>query len=278
MTRNTKSEHSMTRSTKTNQLLNICFAFVFISTVTTCEVEASKSSSDLETLSLSADDLNTIKHALHQYPYGEGGVSLEQRTHRFPEVPENQEDVKDIYDEFLVGDGNSDQNAPALSFGGSSYLMKKDIIPRLYKRKGRDEMPRLYRKRENGEIPRLYKKDGRHGIPRVYKRMGDDEVLRSYGINRRDQMPRLYKRSEDDGEIIETDDGIQWLRPSRSSSIPRLYRKRSIPRLYKRGDGFEALRLVRAVTPRLYKKSSFMKKMLPRLYKRDSKEFLPRLY
>ena len=85
-------------------------------------------------------------------------------------------------------------------------------------------------------------------------------------------MPRLYKRGDEDGEIIETEDGIQWLRPSRSSSIPRLYKKRSLPRLYKKADSFQSIRLGRSVMPRLYKKRN-----LPRLYKRDTKETMPRL-
>ena len=164
-------------------------------------------------------------------------------------------------------------------FGSESYLMKKGGIPRLYKKNIRDTMPRLYRKRGLGEIPRLYKKDGGHGVPRMYKREGEDEPLGSYAIYRRDQMPRLYKKSGDEGALIETENGIQWLRPSRSSAIPRLYKKRSIPRLYKKAEEFEAVRIGRSNIPRMYKKSSYIKKMLPRLYKRDMNDFKPlRLY
>jgi len=98
-------------------------------------------------------------------------------------------------------------------------------------------------------------------------------MLGFYGIHRRNQMPRLYKRSDEEDEIIETEDGIQWLRPSRSSSIPRLYKKRSIPRLYKKADEFQVVRMGRSAIPRLYKKAG-----IPRLYKWDTKEIMPHRY
>lgn len=247
MTRNSDNQNSMTRSTKTNLFLNICVAFIFVSTITTCGVEANKASAEEDNLELSENALNTLEHLLQ-------------------EIPDEEED-------------SIEEHIP--SFDGDTFLTKKNRIPRLYKRNGREEMPRLYKKRGQGEIPRLYKKASRQGVPRMYKRGDEDENLVSYAIYRRDQMPRLYKKSGDESESF-GDDFLQWQRQSRSSGIPRLYRKRSsgaIPRLYKKADQLHASRSGRAMTPRLYKKSSFMKKMLPRLYKRaNAVEMMPRLY
>jgi len=271
MSRNLDNKTSRKRSTTANLLLNICLVLNFMSIVT-CGVSAIKINSDEDNLELPLNVLKQfqLNHFYNQIP-NDDSFSLEQRSSRF------YDEVPTI---FVKSDGKFDDAIDMLdetpeedvSAGGSRDVIKKDLIPRLYKKNGRDEMPRLYRR---SGIPRLYKKSG---IPRLYKKDGEDEKLTSYQIYRRDSMPRLYKKSGGIEDETVDEYAAHWLRPGRSGSIPRLYKKRSlggIPRLYKKSN---SMRVSRALTPRLYKKSSFMKKMLPRLYKRNANGFMPRLY
>ena len=152
-------------------------------------------------------------------------------------------------------------------------MYKKSPIPRMYKRAG---IPRMYRR--GGNVPRLYKKRSEDfGVPRMYKR--DEENADIGTLQMYKKMARLYKKS---GGVAENDDDsqdMQWLREVRNTAFPRLYKKNiqrmykrsSIPRMYKKA----AVRLGRSMTPRLYKKSYFTKKMIPSQYKKDK---MPRLY
>jgi len=265
MSRNLDSISRRKRSIHANLLLEISLVLNLVSIVTygVSGIELNSDEQNLE-LPLNVRRPLQLNHIYFLNP-NDDSFSIEQRSSRFfdenPQLfvnPKNDlfENAIDLEDETPEGED--------VSAGGDSILSKKDLIPRLYK------------KNERHEIPRVYK---RSGIPRLYKKGGKDENLNTYQMYRRDSMPRLYKKSTGAmrDETFDADE-IPLLRPTRSGSFPRLYKKRSpggIPRLYKKA---ESMRINRDMTPRLYKKSSFMKKMLPRLYKRNGNEVVPRMY
>merc|ERR1719278_68683 len=158
--------------------------------------------------------------------------------------------------------------------GEGSRTYKKSPLPRMYKK---SPLPRMYKR--NGEIPMMYKKAG---IPRIYKKSG--ELPRMY---KKSGVPRMYKKG---GVFLNfavpeyvldadyTEDLSPLYRPNRSA-MPRVYKKRmssGVPRMYKKSiHAADSIHLIpEMINPRLYKRASFIKKMLPRMYRRS----IPRIY
>jgi len=252
MSRNLDSIRSRERSTNANLLLEICLVLNFVSVVTYSVRGIELHEENLE-LPLTVRRLPELHQIYRQQP-NDGSFSLEQRSSRYydenPQLFVNPKD--DMFDDAIdVVDENPEYQD--VSAGGHPILNKKDL-PRLYRRNERHGIPRVYKK---GGMPRLYKKTE---MSRLYKRGGEYEKLNYNSI------PRMYKKSSSTRDETFDDNEIPWLRSSRSGFFPRLYKKRSLgsfPRLYRKA---ESMRISRGMPPRLYKKSSFMKKMLPRLY------------
>ena len=177
--------------------------------------------------------------------------------------------------------------------GEGSRTYKKSALPRMYKKSSaipriykKSPLPRMYKKsplprmyKRNGEIPMMYKKAG---IPRIYKKSG--ELPRMY---KKSGLPRMYKKG---GVFLNfavpeyvldedyTEDLSPLYRPNRSA-MPRVYKKRmssGVPRMYKKSiHAADSIHLIpELINPRLYKRASFIKKMLPRMYRRS----IPRMY
>ena len=168
--------------------------------------------------------------------------------------------------------------------GEGSRTYKKSALPRMYKKSS--AIPRIYKKsplprmyKRDGEIPMMYKKAG---IPRIYKKSG--ELPRMY---KKSGLPRMYKKG---GVFLNfavpeyvldedyTEDLSPLYRPNRSA-MPRVYKKRmssGVPRMYKKSiHAADSIHLIpELINPRLYKRASFIKKMLPRMYRRS----IPRIY
>ena len=165
---------------------------------------------------------------------------------------------------------------------GVSKTFKKSALPRMYKKSSavprmykKSALPRMYKK--SGEIPMMYKKSGipriyKKNLPRMYKKSGVPRMYKKGGVFLNFAVPE-YVLDED-----YTQDLSPLYRPNRSA-MPRVYKKRmssGVPRMYKKSIHTpDSIHLIpEMINSKLYKRASFIKKMLPRMYRRS----IPRMY
>merc|ERR1712110_361925 len=293
---------SKQRSRQSNIVLDICGLLLFLSiTVESVKLSSSGSSSKLPFASV-----DSIKNILDGTSIGEAPPLGEKSNRLDDDIPDDLLAfvIHHLYGRDDLEDRNeNDLERPSIpSTDVTIQVMKKDI-PRMYKKDSqtagiskksgegsrtykKSALPRMYKK--SSAIPRIYKKSPlprmykKSTLPRMYKR--DGEIPMMY---KKAGIPRIYKKG---GVFLNfavpeyvldadyTEDLSPLYRPNRSA-MPRVYKKRmssGVPRMYKKSiHAADSIHLIpEMINPRLYKRASFIKKMLPRMYRRS----IPRIY